>query len=67
MHLSLMISGNNILMLSDSFDQVVGNRSISLALTIMRAKQERHIPSLVKVEKTNIPLICSHGAHTMEK
>lgn len=69
MHLSLKIAGNNILMLSDSFEQVVGNRSISLALTYDNESEarEQDIPSLVRVEKTNIPLLYSHGAHTMEK
>jgi PhnB protein len=41
MHLSLMIAGNNILMLSDSFEQVVGNRSISLALTYDNESEAR--------------------------
>lgn len=41
MHLSLKIAGNNILMLSDSFEQVVSNRSISLALTYDNESEAR--------------------------
>ena len=33
MHLSLMVAGSNILMISDSFEPVSSSRSISLALT----------------------------------
>ena len=33
MHLSLMIAGTNMLMISDSFEPVSNSRSISLALT----------------------------------
>ena len=39
MHLSLMAAGGNMLMISDSFEPVSGNRSISLALTYDNASE----------------------------
>lgn len=41
MHLSLMVAGQNTLMLSDSFEPVSNNRSISLALTYDNESEAR--------------------------
>ncbi len=41
MHLSLMVAGTNMLMISDSFEPVSSSRSISLALTYDNESEAR--------------------------
>jgi len=41
MHLSLMVAGRNMLMISDSFEPVPSSRSISLALTYDNESEAR--------------------------
>ncbi|AZV59877.1 VOC family protein [Peribacillus frigoritolerans] len=41
MHLSLMVAGRNMLMISDSFEPVSSSRSISLALTYDNESEAR--------------------------
>ena len=41
MHLSLMVAGTNMLMISDSFEPVSSSRSISLALTYENESEAR--------------------------